>query len=105
VRTLRFIDNFIKRKLEDARHARDRLALADLFIYEQRQNEILRAQSRLANEIAQSGRAAQSTRAMNQFPHEPRLRAQRLRRKLARLRRDEFIRLADLTAQSVRGSG
>lgn len=74
LRPLRFISNFPKRELIYARHARDFTATVDLLAHEQRQNEIMRMKLRLADEVPQGWRPAQSARTMDQFSHGTRLR-------------------------------
>lgn len=49
-----FIDNFLERKLKNARHALDRVSFVDFCADEQRQNEIVRGEIGFADEIAQS---------------------------------------------------
>ena len=58
--------------------------LCDLFIHEQRQNEIVRREVRFAYQIAERGRSAQAAWAVEQFSHSARLAAAGKRRKLAR---------------------
>ena len=70
-----FGGNFVRRKLLDARHAADRAARFDFFVHEKGENKIVRAEIGLADEVAQGGGAPQTARAMNQFPHAPRLSA------------------------------
>ena len=54
---LRFVGYFRKRKLKNARHARDGLPRHHSFADKKRENEIVRAELRLANEISQAGAA------------------------------------------------
>jgi type III pantothenate kinase len=61
----------------------------------------MRTKFGFAHEIAQRRGTSQSTRAMNQFSHRPRLSVGFRRRKLAW---NESDRLADLTARSLHGS-
>ncbi|MEY2542964.1 MAG: hypothetical protein QOE81_425, partial [Verrucomicrobiota bacterium] len=79
----RFIDNFVKRELKNAGHARDRASFVDLFVYEKWQHEIVRGEIGFANKIPQSRRAAQPSWTMNQLSHATRLRVCGLRRKFA----------------------
>jgi hypothetical protein len=53
LRFLRFIDHFVDRDLTNTGHARYRPAFVDLFADEKRENEIVRGEVRLADEISQ----------------------------------------------------
>jgi hypothetical protein len=73
----RFIDNLFHRQLKNSRHTRDRLALVQFFVHEQRQNKIVNGQMRLADEVSQGRGTPQATRAMDQCSHSARLPAPR----------------------------
>jgi hypothetical protein len=75
LKTLRFLDNFLHRKLKDAWHARNRAALLQFFAYKERQNKIVDVQLCLANEVSQSRGTPQTAWAMHQFSHWQRLRS------------------------------
>jgi type III pantothenate kinase len=62
----------------------------------------MRAQVGFADEIAQAGRASQSARSMDQFPHS---RGYVLRWKAASSLEDECVHVADLTRHRVHASG
>ena len=83
VRLSRFIDDFAKRNLKDARHARDWTSLVDLLVDEKRQHEIVRGEIGFANEISYSWRPPQPSWTMDQLSHATRLRGRGLRRKFA----------------------
>ena len=55
---------FVGRKLENSRHGVDGLAQLATGADEQRQNQLLHAQARFADEIPQCGRRAQTARAI-----------------------------------------
>jgi hypothetical protein len=59
--------------LENTRHAGDGLPLRQFFAYEKRQDKIMGGELRLADEVAHASAAAQTSRALNQFSHGPRL--------------------------------
>ena len=82
MRATRFTDNFLERKLKNARHALNRASFVDLCADEERQNEIVRGDIGFADEIAQSQGTSQSPRAVDQFPHGARLRVWGERRKM-----------------------
>jgi len=79
----RFIDDFARRKLTDARHARDWTSFVDLLVDEKRQHEIVRGEIGFANEISYSWRPPQPSWTMDQLSHVTRLRGWGLRRKFA----------------------
>ena len=81
-RTLCFRDAFSNRQLKYARHAADLATLLQLLAHEEREDEIVRGELRLADEIAHRRRMPQASRAMHQFPHLPRLSGRSQRRKL-----------------------
>ena len=57
VGTLRFVGYFRERELENARHARDWLPRRHSFADKKRENEVVRAEFCLANEISHAGAA------------------------------------------------
>ena len=69
LRAAHFIGNLLDRQLKNSRHAGDRPTFIQFFAYEQRQNKIVDAQLRLANEISQCGRTPQAPWAMHQSSH------------------------------------
>ena len=77
-----FAGDLVRRDLLDPGHAADGAAALDFLANEKRKDEIVRREDGLAHEVAQRGGAAQTARAVNQFPHGPRLRACLQRRKL-----------------------
>ena len=81
-RTLRFLRDVGKRKLLNARHAADWTPSLDFFAHEERQDKIVCRQFRLADQIAQPFRTAETSRAVQQFSHSVRLRARLSCRKL-----------------------
>jgi len=83
VRLSRFIDDFAKRNLKDAWHARDWTSFVDLLVDEKRQHEIVRGEIGFANEISYSWRPPQPSWTMDQLSHATRLRGRGLRRKFA----------------------
>ena len=80
-RALCFSDAFCHRQLEHARHAADLASLLQLLAHEHRENEIVRGQLRLADEITHSWRMPKAPWAMHQFSHLPRLSGRPKRRK------------------------
>ena len=80
--TVRFLRDVRKRKLLNARHGADWTPLLDFFAHEERQDKIVRRQFRLADQIAQPFRTAETSRTVQQFPHNARLRARLSCRKL-----------------------
>src|SRR2546421_10554605 len=83
--TLCFVSDFVDRELENAWHAFDRLPRLEFLADEQRQNEIMRGEFSLANEIPDAFAASQSPRPVDQFSHDPRLPVWFCRRKFAEL--------------------
>jgi len=73
----RFIDDLFHRQLKNSRHTGDRPALVQFFAHEQRQNNIVNSQMRLADEVSQGRGTPQATRPMNQSSHRARLPARR----------------------------
>jgi len=73
--TARFVANLFYRQLKNSRHTSNGPAFIQFFAYEQRQNKIMDAQLRFADEISQSGGTPQAPRAMHQSSHQARLRA------------------------------
>ena len=67
--TARFIGNLFYRQLKNSRHTANGPAFIQFFAYEQRQNKIMDAQLRFADEISQSGGTPQAPRAMHQSSH------------------------------------
>jgi hypothetical protein len=65
----RFIGNLFHRQLNDSGHSGYEAAFIQFFAYEQRQNKIMTAQLRFANEISQSRGTPKATRAVNQSSH------------------------------------
>ncbi len=79
---LGFIDNFRQRELKNTWHARDRVSSLHFFAYKKRQDEIMRAQLRLADEVSESTGTPQTARAMHQSSHERNVPVRWKRRKL-----------------------
>ena len=76
--------DFVRRELIDPGHALDRAAGGDFFVNEKREDEIVRAETGLAHEVAEGGGASEPARTMDQFPHRARLRARVSGSKLSR---------------------
>ena len=83
--TLGFVSDVVDRELENAWHASDRPARLEFLADEQGQNEIMRGEFSLANEIPDAFAASQSPRPVDQFSHAPRLPVWFCRRKFAEL--------------------
>lgn len=83
VGVLRFVGYFREPELENARHARDWLPRYHSLADKKRENEVVRAEFYLANEVSQAGALAQTARPMNQFSHRSRLSVTPRSRKLA----------------------
>src|ERR1022692_1472416 len=83
VGALRFVGYFRERELKNARHARNWLPRRYSFADKKRENEVVRAELCLTNEISQAGAVPQTARPMNQFSHRPRLSVTPRGRKLA----------------------
>ena len=97
---LRLVRDLRERELKDARHARDRsCALRQLLADEKRQNEIVRAELCLADEISQRRRCGAS--GADDEPIFSPAEAKRCVRGSQARRMDESVRLADLTRSSV----
>jgi hypothetical protein len=77
VGVLSFRGHLRERELKHAWHALDRLSRGQFFTDEQGENKIVRGEPRFPNEVSHPCAAAQSSRALNQFSHPPRLRVAR----------------------------
>jgi hypothetical protein len=55
---LRFVGDFLKRELKDARHARDRFPSRHAFADKEREDEVVRAELCFPDDIAQAGAAS-----------------------------------------------
>jgi hypothetical protein len=83
ISALGFIGHLTRCKLENARHALDRLPRCKFFADEKREDEVVGGKSRLAHEVANAFTATQSARPVNQFSHGARLSVCSERRKFA----------------------
>ena len=82
---LGFVRYLVRRPLENSRHTCDRLPRSQLFADEKGENKIVRAQFRFPHEVTNTFAAAQTSGALNEFSHGPRLSVWPERRKFPEL--------------------